>query len=348
MSQIRLTNAERIQALERLGYNEREARFLCLAALHSGYFLRRQYCQFLNKAVGGTAAALVEKLLEKGHGRVTRYAAQVGVYHLTTRPFYNAIGQEDNRNRRERSVETIKNKLMGLDFVLAHLQQEYLATEQEKVDYFVRTLGLDKAVLPTKRYASSGVVTERYFVEKFPVFLAEAQDSAPPVVSFCFVDSGAVDVDGFATFLKKYSPLLSELRQSQVIYVAATERLFVAAERVFRCFVAPEMEMVSAQSASELAPELLQHFESRRRFELQEWAAFDRAALLRFRDERQRFDGETYEALYKLWCEAVHERHGLGNISSARQATQLPAGRVHFSTYRCVQSYELFGKFMAS
>jgi hypothetical protein len=41
-----MTDAERINALQALGYNEREAAFLCLAALHSGYFLRRQYHSF--------------------------------------------------------------------------------------------------------------------------------------------------------------------------------------------------------------------------------------------------------------------------------------------------------------
>jgi hypothetical protein len=343
MSQIRLTSAERIHALQRMGYSEREADFLCLAALHGGYFLRRQYCQFLNKAVGGTAASLIEKVLGNGHGRVTTYAAKTGVYHLGARPFYNAIGQKDNRNRRERSLEAVKSKLIGLDFVLAHLRHEYLATEQEKLDYFVRILGLDQAVLPTKRYAGSGSVTDRYFVEKFPLFLSEGQGSASPVVSFCFVDSGATGVDGFTTFLSRYSRLLRELRQSHIIYVAATERLFGTASRLFERFVAPEVEAVKASSVRELSLELAQHFQSRRRFERQEWAAFDRATLLRFRDERQRFAGDLYEELYKVWCKTAREGLGFESAPNSQNVVPLPSGRVRFSTYRCVPSYELFG-----
>src|SRR5689334_1466191 len=129
MAQVRLTNEERIQALERLGYSEREAAFLCIAALHGGYFLRRQYAQFLGKSVGGTAAALIEKVLTKGHARGTTFAAGTHIYHLCARPFYAAIGQEDNRNRRLREPATIKNKLMGLDFVLTRPEHLYLATE---------------------------------------------------------------------------------------------------------------------------------------------------------------------------------------------------------------------------
>src|SRR6185503_63503 len=98
-----------------------------------------------------------------------------------------------NRNRRLREPATIKNKLMGFDFVLASRQHEYLATEQEKVDYFTETLQMDRLLLPAKRYASKGQVTERYFVEKFPIFLSPSlKASRPPVVSFCFVDEGMV------------------------------------------------------------------------------------------------------------------------------------------------------------
>src|ERR1039457_3697106 len=115
MSQIRLTNQERIQALQRLGYAARESAFLCPAALHGGYFLRRQYSQFLSQSPGGSAAALIEKVLDNGHAKGTTYATNTHIYHLSARPFYAALGQEDNRNRRLRQPATIKNKLMGLD-----------------------------------------------------------------------------------------------------------------------------------------------------------------------------------------------------------------------------------------
>jgi hypothetical protein len=53
---------------------------------------------------------------------------------LFSKPFYKAIGEEDNRNRRERRVFTIKNKLMCLDFVLANRRHRFLATESEKLE----------------------------------------------------------------------------------------------------------------------------------------------------------------------------------------------------------------------
>ena len=79
------------------------------------------------------------------------------LYHLCSRPFYAAIGEEDNRNRRERPPFAIKNRVMGLDFVLGHSENHYLATEREKVRYFTETLGIDLAALPTKQIGRAHV-----------------------------------------------------------------------------------------------------------------------------------------------------------------------------------------------
>ena len=72
------------------------------------------------------------------------------VYHISARPIYKAIGQENSRNRRERAPVVMKNRLMGLDFVLAHPGNTYLMTEQEKVTYFTSTLGIAITDLPVK------------------------------------------------------------------------------------------------------------------------------------------------------------------------------------------------------
>ena len=61
-----MTNTERIQALMGFGYTEREAAFSCIAALHGGFFLRRQYSQFTGTAPGGADTVLIDKLLARG------------------------------------------------------------------------------------------------------------------------------------------------------------------------------------------------------------------------------------------------------------------------------------------
>jgi len=80
-------------------------------------------------------------------------------YHVGAKPFFTAIGEEDNRNRRWRQPYPVKIKLMGLDFVFAHRQHHYLATEAEKLDYFAGTLGLNRSYLNLL----AGLVLRRVF-----------------------------------------------------------------------------------------------------------------------------------------------------------------------------------------
>ncbi len=341
MSQIRLTKQERRESLERLGYTPREAGFLGTAALHGGYFMRRQYTQFLGKALGGTAASLIEKVLAKGHARVATYGGNTHVHHLAARPFYAALGQEDNRNRRLRQPETIKNKLLGLDFVLAHPTPEYLATEQEKLDYFISTLSLEKAVLPGKCYVGSGQRTARYLVEKFPIFLSPpGPDLALPVVSFCFVDSGAASVSGFWTFLQQYSRLFAAVRRFHVVYVAETVFRFPAAEAAFGRFIAGRLQADAMAPGDPLVRRMLAHFEARSRYEAQQWSTFDRDKLIRLRNERREFSADRHQTLYHLW-----KTGGAAAVETVLAGAHAPAtpSEGSFSTYRVEHSYDFFG-----
>jgi len=345
MSQIVLTTAERSEALQRFGYNEREASFLCLAALHSGYFLRRQYGEFLGRQDGGSITQLIEKTLDAGHVRVATYRANTHIYHLAARPFYAALGQEDNRNRRPKEPSTIKAKLMALDFVLRSPDGSYLATEQEKVDYFSSALQLEKSALPAKRYASGGRITERYFVEKYPIFLhPSAQSAAPPVVSFCFIDEGSAGISGFTTFLDRYGNLLRRLRESCLLYVAATSTHFEAAEKVFGSFCGGGREQSGPDPTALLTDRMLEHFEARQFYETERWETFDRAKLIRLRDERAWFSGPENQALYELW-----KREGRAAVAQILERKDRRSGAIcgsvscRFSTVLLEHSYDLFG-----
>src|SRR5216683_2264338 len=223
MTHLLMTNDERIAAIRRFGYTGREAAFLCLAALHGGYFLRRQYDAFLQRRCGGNTDRLIEKAVSQNHVRVHESANRTQVYHLRASRFFDVIGEEDNRNRRWRQPYPVKVKLMGLDFVLAHQQHHYLATEAEKLDYFVGTLGLNHSFLPQRTYRSrhGRTITTRYFVDKFPLFLSGASSAPSPVVWFCYVDGSTGKPSGFDTYLLQYRELFSRLDRFAVIYVAA-------------------------------------------------------------------------------------------------------------------------------
>lgn len=179
-----MTHEDRVQALPERGYTRREAEFLCLAALHSGYFVRRQYCWFVDLSSGWADDKLVRKLLAKRHARKIPTGRGPILHHLCARRFHTAIDEENNRHRRPRPYLAIRNKLMALDYVLGN-RERYLATEEEKLEYFHRERGISKDLLPGKNNARTrdGSLIRRYFVEKFLRSVLETTTLSPSILS---------------------------------------------------------------------------------------------------------------------------------------------------------------------
>lgn len=334
VGQIAMTDEERIEALAPFGYSPREAAFLCVAALQGGYFLRRQFGQFIGQTSGGSIAALVEKAVAAAHVQVSAYAHKTLVYHVSSRPFYAAIGQVDNRNRRRREPLTTKNKLMGLDFVLEHPGVTYLATEDEKVRHFTNTLKIPISALPARRYRASDrdEWTTRYFVEKYPLFIG-----ADDRVCFCFVDEGLTTASRFETFLAQYQPLLMRLPAFHIVYVSAGLRTPRWVEPTFAHWLS---RLAHHATSGSPASRMRRHFAERQRYEAKQLATFDRATLMRFRDERTEFSGPEYDRLFEHW-----KANGAEALSENPQSgSHLPGPAVGvLSSHLLRSNYDLFG-----
>ena len=336
------TASERIAALQSFGYTERESAFLVVAALHGGYFLRRQYCSAIGNQSGGNAAALIDKILDHKHASVAVGCNNTKLYHLCSRPFYATLGEEDNRNRRERPPFAIKNRLMGLDFVLAHPEHTYLATEREKVDFFTGALGIDRSCLPVKRFVSqqSKETTDRYFIDKYPIFITRSEDESSQEVSLCYVDEGVITGSRFGGYLRQYRSLFLALAKFNLIYVSASDRLFQAAERDFRHFIAGLESEANGTKAEAQEAQMIEYFEARALYESQRLDSFDRARLIRLRNDRERFSGPSFEALYQTW-----KSGGEAAILTRSKAPQPHRTSIHatFSTRLLLQDYDVFG-----
>ena len=150
-----LSKSECVEALQHLDYTHREAEFLALAALHSGYFLRRQYEAFIAAPRGRPADRFLRRVVSLRHARSVVYANRTEIFHVFARRIYRAIGDEDNRNRRPRPHFATKAKLMALDFVLANRERRFLGTEGEKLSHFCEDLGIERTLLPAKTYRSN-------------------------------------------------------------------------------------------------------------------------------------------------------------------------------------------------
>ena len=180
---------EYLAAIQGYGYTHTEAEFLYLVATHSGYFTQGQFLRFARVEKGGAASRFTEKLLRFRHGRTTRF----GYHTLDLQPLLpidlRLIDKDNLRNRRRLSNDLIRTRLMILDFVLGHLEHQYLETEAQKVAYFHRKLHVPLPVLPGRIYKGikSNSNTKRYFVDRFPVFIpcGPGLSVSSPCTDFC-------------------------------------------------------------------------------------------------------------------------------------------------------------------
>jgi hypothetical protein len=284
-----------IENLRGLGYTEDEARFLYLVATHSGYFSASQYLTFTGAKSGERNMAFTQKVLGKGHATARMLLRNGRVYHLFSRLVYRAIGREHLRNRREHSVEHMRTKLATLDFVLGHLDYRYLETEDEKVAYFCRELGIARFLLPVKHYAGAirERTTDRYFVDKFPMFFS-SESSSPPAVTFSFVDPGLLSLASFDTHLFAYGSLFSALPQFEFVYIATRPTHFEAARELFQV-MAPRV------TNPDPGVEGLRYFTYRHQWERKDYGKLDAEKLDFLNEATERYRDPRLEALYRPW-----------------------------------------------
>jgi hypothetical protein len=331
-----MPSTKRIEALGEFGYSPRDATFLCLAALHSGFFLRRQYRLSAGINPGRADDNFINKLYYHGHVRVLAGKANLRIHHLSCHPFYRTIGEGDNRHRRMRPMCAIKVKLMALDYVLAHPEESFLATEEEKVEYFTRKLGIDAACLPTKIYhaKTEKTSTRRFFVDKFPIALPPEAGVFPAVVSFCYIDGGEIATPAFETWLRQYSRLFAALKRFRVIFVATSSSRFRQAEQEYRRFVDHPHQLKIPSKHRLLAYFHLEHLYRSRRFE-----ELDTRKLEELRQLRKEFRGEKYEQVFEQW-KARGDRFA-EDLSAT--GGHLSVDQALFETFRLEWNYDILG-----
>jgi hypothetical protein len=317
------------EGLYLLGYTKRESEFLFLVATHSGYFTNRQFKSFAQTESGSVSHAFIRKLLDRKHASYHAYRSGGRVYHLFARKVYQAIERENLRTRKKHELEYVKTRLVALDFVLRHADHRYLETEAEKVAFFEKDLKVSIETLPVKQYRArrSAEVTPRYFVDRFPMFVD--RKSSPPVVTFTYVDAGAVTLEAFGTHLRAYLGLFQALPKLEFIYIAPTARLFQAAESEFHHI------LYGVRDYSHCVI-VLDYFRIRRAWEAKERVASADVVLLK--EAQARYAGRQFEELYEKWRGGV-----IADTEVTRHAEQVePSRNGSFRTMVCGSSLSVF------
>ena len=310
--------------LRAFGHTEPEARFLYLAATHSGYFTARQFLEFANAKSGKRSACFVEKLIALGHASAQRYMRKSLVYHIHSRRLFAAIGKDYLRHRREHELDHIKAQLLALDFILAHPENDYFETTQRKRQYFTETLNLDSALFISKE-ASRKIIT---FSNRFPVFVACPSPELPPVVTFTYVDSGHWNLDPYVAHLRRYRPLFQRLPSFQFIYISTSIRLQGEARELFSLLI-----------KGEGLPDLLRYFDVRTKWNRKQYGLVTDADLIFRNEAKKRFTGPRFETLYRLWS-----RNQLPADIARHQTQVLPASeRIRFQAITVPGHESVFG-----
>jgi hypothetical protein len=285
-----------VALLRELGNTEPEARFLYVVATHSGYFILRQFLKFTGTQRGKRSNLFARNVLNNGHGSVRDYLGYGSIHHLFSRTLYGKIEKGNLRNRHKHSFEYICTRVALLDFILANPEVEYLETEQDKVTFFCEKLAVAKEFLPGRVYEGGpgSRPTLRYFVDKFPMFIAAPFPGPPPVVTSSYVDSGLGTIAGFLTHLAAYQSLFRQLQAFRFLYISPTDSQFARATERFRSVVKQPLE-------SDMSSEVLRYFHVRQRFEKRQYVVPVTEDFEFLNEEKSRFHGDRFERLYQAW-----------------------------------------------
>ncbi len=318
-------NYDPIASLESIGYAAREASFLYLVAMHSGYFLRRQYHLFARRQGGTLMTRLLEKAARHQHIQIIECGQGRHLYHLTSKPVYEALGLAGSQHRRIKGDAHIKSRLMVLDFVLTHLDANLLEYEAAKVDFFTTQCDVHAELLP-RSYTGRLM----YFSEAFPILVSNAG-----VPRFTFFDEGQVTATRFERFLEQYQPLFTALGQFELTYLADVESNCARAKSSFDRFLPSDR----LHGVTNLTPLGVEHFlaflSARQRCEAQSNSITVRDLDV-LREGEHLYISLEHQALYAAW------RIQSTSADKIRQRFLTSSMRVTFTTAVLPYSYPIY------
>ena len=197
----------RERALTALGWTGREAEWIALVCLHSGVFIRAQFCRYFD-ADSKQAHRFVKAIIGRGCGVESEWPVVNGggkSCRISSKPLYRALGVENIRHRRKAGVPVVMRRLLSLDFILEHPGMNWLPTEGEKVE-FIEGLGVHSNLIPRRIYYGAVRAQKRYFALKLPVA------GGAKTVTFAYVDPGHATAVELHSWGAAHGPLWDAIR----------------------------------------------------------------------------------------------------------------------------------------
>jgi hypothetical protein len=312
----------RIGCLMRLGFTERQARFLVHVLVFSGVFLERQYRAFTGLAHGQKTHDFLAKLVTAGYATpITPGALHRGrLFHVHYKPLYEAIGEPNNRHRRPASLGRFVERLMLLDAVLADRRYGWLGTERDKRTYFHEAFERDLPDdwYPHLTFGGGAEKTTRFFPEKLPIGVPLHGERRH---AFLYLATSEVPAE-FRLFLLRHADLLRSVDE-WTVRVLMPRRLRKAAALYRYALRDALMRPLTPREEDELD----WYFRGRRG----ELVCPSHDPDLDLTTAARKFAAARYEALYRVWQQRGDDALAAMQSRTLRDHLQRGWGRVEFA-----------------
>jgi hypothetical protein len=205
---------------------------------------------------------------------------------LHSRVLYDAIGKGELRNRRNHEIGHIRARLLTLDYILAHPENDYFETAEAKWRYLVETLKVSHRVFRPEKGETEWIT----FPDRFPLSVSPASAESAPVLTFTYVASEPVGLGPFIKHLRTYRRLFVVLPYFRFVYVSTASKEQEEAAELFALLI---------QGAG--LADLLRYFDLKTKWDNQQYAQVSTDELIFLSESRKRYTGEIFGTLYYLW-----------------------------------------------
>ena len=229
----------RDRKLEPLGWTGPEAEWIALVCLHSGVFMRGQFCDYFGvsrQQAQRFVKALVDRREAVENSHIT-FSGGTKPCRISSTAIYQALGVKKIRKRPSATETVLMRQLLSLDFVLKHSSINWLPAEPEKVEFFEK-LGVPLRLIPRRIYCGVVGAHKRYFALKMPLAVE------PEIITFVYVDPGHQTDTELYSWGAAHGPLWDALRekgrQVRVIGIAVENAILDRTARVLGKWAAAE------------------------------------------------------------------------------------------------------------
>ena len=283
-----MTFDERVQAVAKKGFPERQARFLTTVMLHTGVCVPRQYARFCGIVYGEKTRKFFAKLVRLHYASMydCRHN-RARIYHVNQRALYAAIGEADSRLRKPVTLNHAIHRLMVLDAIVEDPDLVWLGTAEEKAAHVLALTRIEQADLPHVSVGEGETRTVRYFPDRLPIGIHLAGRG---VVVYVVTDPW---LDEFRMFLERHAALLRAL-PAWTLRIVVPPHFPDIAQRSKQVVWNQLLTPMRSETLDELRwyfEQVRSHPTPSRNDDLDE----------RFYRARDAFSASRFKALYKVW-----------------------------------------------